>query len=105
MELYNRLCTITKQENVRRRGHQLRNIGHKSRNQRTAADDNFEELTGYSKEDIENNIITQIDLIPDEDKTEYLCQVNANLAKSTFVFQEHKIHRKDPGAQRSGLTC
>ena len=60
-----------------------------------SADDNFEELTGYSKEDIENNIITQIDLIPDEDKTEYLCQVNANLAKSTFVFQEHKIHRKD----------
>ena len=60
-----------------------------------SVDDNFEELTGYSKEDIENNIITQIDLIPDEDKTEYLCQVNANLAKSTFVFQEHKIHRKD----------
>ena len=59
-----------------------------------SVDDNFEELTGYSKEDI-NNIITQIDLIPDEDKTEYLCQVNANLAKSTFVFQEHKIHRKD----------
>lgn len=60
-----------------------------------SVDDNFEELTGYSKEDIENNIITQIDLIPDEDKTEYLCQVNANLAKSTFAFQEHKIHRKD----------
>lgn len=60
-----------------------------------SVDDNFEELTGYSKEDIENNIITQIDLIPDEDKTEYLCQVNANLAKSTFVIQEHKIHRKD----------
>ena len=51
--------------------------------------------TIHSKEDIENNIINQIDLIPDEDKTEYLCQVNANLAKSTFVFQEHKIHRKD----------
>ncbi len=33
-----------------------------------SVDDNFEELTGYSKEDIENNIITQIDLIPDEDK-------------------------------------
>ena len=60
-----------------------------------SVDDNFEKLTGYSKEDIENSIITQIDLIPDEDKTEYLCQVNANLAKSTFVFQEHKIHRKD----------
>ncbi len=60
-----------------------------------SVDDNFEDLTGYSKDDIENNIITQIDLIPDEDKTEYLCQVNANLAKSTFVFQEHKIHRKD----------
>lgn len=60
-----------------------------------SVDDNFEELTGYSKEDVENNIITQIDLIPDEDKTEYLCQVNANLAKSTFVFQEHKVHRKD----------
>ena len=60
-----------------------------------SVEDNFEELTGYSKEDVEKNIITQIDLIPDSDKTEYLCQVNANLAKSTFVFQEHRIHRKD----------
>lgn len=60
-----------------------------------SVDDNFEDLTGYSRENVENSIITQIDLIPDEDKTEYLCQVNANLAKSTFVFQEHKIHRKD----------
>ncbi len=60
-----------------------------------SVDDNFEIITGYTKEDIEKNNMTQLDLIPEEDRTEYLCQTNENLAKSTFVFQEHKLHRKD----------
>lgn len=60
-----------------------------------SVDDNFEMLTGYTREDVENNVMNQLDLIPEAERTEYLCRTNANIAKSTFVFQEHRIHRKD----------
>ena len=60
-----------------------------------SADENFEVLTGYTQEDIRNNSIFQTDLIPEEDRTEYLCLTNASLAKSPIVFQEHKLLRKD----------
>ena len=60
-----------------------------------SADENFEKLTGYSTEDIREHVILQADLIPEEERTEYLCHTNASLAKSPFVFQEHKIRRKD----------
>lgn len=39
--------------------------------------------------------MNQMDLIPEADRTEYLCRTNANLAKSTYVLQEHRLHRKD----------
>ena len=60
-----------------------------------SVDENFEILTGYTAEDIQNNTILQADLIPEEQRTEYLCQTNAFLAKSPLVFQEHKLRRKD----------
>ncbi len=60
-----------------------------------SVDDNFEKLTGYSGEDVEKNSMNQMDLIPEADRTEYLCRTNANLAKSTYVLQEHRLHRKD----------
>ena len=59
-----------------------------------SVDDNFEALTGYTREDVEKGM-NQQDLIPEEERTEYLCQTAANLAKSTFVFQEHRIRRKN----------
>ena len=59
-----------------------------------SVDDNFEVLTGYTREDVEKGM-NQQDLIPEEERTEYLCQTAANLAKSTFVFQEHRIRRKN----------
>ena len=37
----------------------------------------------------------QADLIPEEERTEYLCHTNACLAKNPMVFQEHKLRRKD----------
>ncbi len=37
----------------------------------------------------------QVDLIPEEERTEYLCKVNAELAKCPVVYLEHKIRRKD----------
>ena len=58
-------------------------------------DENFEKMTGYSAEDIRQNTILQSDLIPEEERTEYLCQTNASLANSPLVFQEHKLRRKD----------
>ena len=60
-----------------------------------SADENFEKLTGYTQEDIRQGSLIQADLIPEEERMEYLCQTNANLAKSPLVFQEHKLRRKD----------
>ena len=59
------------------------------------ADENFERLTGYNIEDIRQSTIIQSDLIPEEERTEYLCQTNMSLAKSPLVFQEHRLRRKD----------
>ena len=60
-----------------------------------SVDENFEKLTGYTPEDIRISTMYQADLIPEEERTEYLCHTNASLAKSPVVFQEHKIRRKD----------
>ena len=60
-----------------------------------SADENFERMTGYTQEDIRERPMLQADLIPEEERTEYLCQTNACLAKSPLVFQEHRIRRKD----------
>lgn len=60
-----------------------------------STDDNFEKMTGYTPEDIRQNNMIQADLIPGEDRMEYLCLTNAGLAKNPFVFQEHKLRRKD----------
>lgn len=60
-----------------------------------SVDENFEKLTGYTLEDIRKNTILQADLIPEEDRMEYLCHTNASLSKSPLVFQEHALRRKD----------
>ena len=60
-----------------------------------SADENFEKLTGYTPKDIQARSVLQADLIPEEERTEYLCHTNACLAKSPMVFQEHKLRRKD----------
>ena len=52
-------------------------------------------MTGYTSEDILKHPMIQADLIPEEERTEYLCQTSASLAKSPLVFQEHKLRRKD----------
>ena len=60
-----------------------------------SVDANFEKLTGYTQEDIRERSMIQADLIPEEERTEYLCHTNASLAKSPLAFQEHKLRRKD----------
>ena len=58
-----------------------------------SVDDAFEKITGYSREEAADMV--QQDLIPEEDRTEYLCQVNTGLAKQPRLYLEHRIHRKD----------
>ena len=58
-------------------------------------DENFEKMTGYSPEEVRRNAMVQADLIPEEDRTAYLCQTSALLLKSPALFLEHKLHRKD----------
>ena len=58
-------------------------------------DENFEKLTGYTRDDLKKNPLRQIDLIPEEEQTEYLCLTNASLSKNSLAFQEHKLLRKD----------
>ena len=63
-----------------------------------SVDENFEKLTGYTQEEIRHRCLTQADLIPEEERMEYLCHTNAALAKSPMAFQEHRLLRKDGSA-------
>lgn len=58
-------------------------------------DRSLEELTGYSAVDIQNNRMTQMDLIPPEDRTEYVSLMIEVLGKNPSAFFEHRILRKD----------
>ena len=58
-------------------------------------DENFEHLTGYSGEDTENGAMNQMDLIPEEDRLDYVSHVSASLAQSELVLDEHRLLRKD----------
>ena len=62
------------------------------------ADDQFEKMTGYSAEDIEQLQLTQQDLIPEKDRSEYNLLVSAQLAARSAAFIEHRIRRKDGSA-------
>ena len=58
-------------------------------------DENFEHLTGYSEKDTENGAMNQRDLIPEEDRLDYVSHVSASLAQSELVLDEHRLLRKD----------
>jgi len=58
-------------------------------------DKDFERLTGYTALDIQNNRMTQTDLLPPEDRTEYIGQMVEVLGKNPNAFFEHRILRKD----------
>lgn len=58
-------------------------------------DDNFEKLTGYTRDDVQNMKLHQTDLIPQEDVTEYLCLVSESLANKQMAYCEHRICCKD----------
>ena len=58
-------------------------------------DENFEKMTGFTMDDVRAKSLRQLDLIPEEDLTEYLCLVSEVLAKSPMLYCEHRLKRKD----------
>lgn len=66
-----------------------------SKNKIISVDDNFEIMTGYSREDIREKNLTQDDLIPPEDLTEYLCLTSEVLANNQIAYFEHRIKCKN----------
>lgn len=58
-------------------------------------DSNFEDLTGYSVEDIKKGEITQLSLLPEEDHTEYIRLVSEQIGKNGLAYFEHQLKRKD----------
>ena len=60
-----------------------------------SADADFEEITGYTGEDISGGWLTQKDLIPESQRQEYFNAVAAQLAEGDVVYMEHELVRKD----------
>ncbi|MCF0134579.1 MAG: HD domain-containing protein [Blautia sp.] len=58
-------------------------------------DDWFEKLTGYTEEDVQERKLSQMDLIPEEDRTEYMIKTGELLASDSMAYLEHRIRRKD----------
>lgn len=54
----------------------------------------FEEMTGYSKEDVVGKM-SQFDLIPKEDLEQYLVEVGNQFVKGDIAYLHHRIQRKD----------
>lgn len=59
------------------------------------ADETFFEITGYTAEEALENHMTQLELVPPEDRTEYIATVSSSLSRSSTVYLEHKLQRKD----------
>ena len=60
-----------------------------------SVDDDFETITGYTKEEIKNGWLRQTDLIPEAHKEEYFRGVSKQLEKGDTVYMEHELLRKD----------
>lgn len=64
-----------------------------------SVDDMFETITGYSREDVKNSEMRQLDLIFPEERTEYACMVAEQERLGEAAYFEHRIRRKD-GSER-----
>jgi len=58
-------------------------------------DKDFERLTGFTAADIQRNRMSQTDLLPPEDRAEYIGQMVDVLGRNQGAFFEHRILRKD----------
>lgn len=59
------------------------------------ADENFEKMTGYTQEEVQSQTLSQPQLIPEEDRANYMLLVAEQLGKKSFVYLEHRIQHKD----------
>ena len=66
-------------------------------NQIIETDDRFEDMTGYSREDIRRLDLAQADLIDEGDRFEYFLKVDSQMAQGDIIYIEHDILRKDGG--------
>ena len=57
-------------------------------------DERFEAITGYCAEEVVGRM-TQAELIPPEDRADYLIQVGNQLAHGDIAYIRHEILRKD----------
>ena len=64
-----------------------------------SVDDMFETITGYSREDVKNSEMRQLDLIFPEERTEYACMVAEQERLGEEAYFEHRIRRKDGSEQ------
>lgn len=60
-----------------------------------AVDDAFTEMTGYDRSDIEGRKLSQIRLIPEEDRINYIAVTGEQLSKNDAAYLEHRLLRKD----------
>lgn len=65
-------------------------------------DERFEAITGYTAEDAVGHMV-QADLIPPEDRADYLIQVGNQLARGDIAYIRHEILRKD--GSRVQVAC
>ena len=65
-------------------------------------DERFEELTGYAREEAVGKL-TQIDLVPLEDRAYYMFQVSNQLTRGSMAYLRHEIQRKD--GSRIQVVC
>lgn len=61
----------------------------------SSVNSNFEKITGYTQEDIKVNNMTQLDLIPVEDRGDYMNLVGQLTNASDVAFLEHRLKIKD----------
>jgi PAS domain S-box-containing protein len=60
-----------------------------------STDEDFETITGYTLDDVENKWLRQEDLIPEDQREDYFEDVGKQLQKGDVVYMEHDIVRKD----------
>ncbi len=58
-------------------------------------DEQFERITGYTLEELKANNTTQLDLLPDDDRSQYIKLVTEQLGQRNLAYFEHRIKRKD----------
>lgn len=67
------------------------------------ADYMFEELTGYTEEDIRNRDITQMDLVPIDVRVEMLCLLSERFARDEDVCMQYSLQKKD--GSKADVIC